>query len=105
MIGCVLAGLVGGSALAHSVTCVRQTLDGSDWRRGYDGDKAWDIKKPLRGSKNQMMNRFDAQMSYDIEDDTDMTQWERTTLAVVRAQVFLGSVIAVVACIFNRSYA
>ena len=46
-----------------------------------------DIKQPLRGSKNQMMIRFDAQMSYDIEDDT--TQWERTTLVLVRAQVEL----------------
>ena len=95
----VFADLVGGSAPAHSVSRVRQALDGSDWRRGYYGDRAWDIKKPLRGSKNQMMIRFDAQMSYDIEDDMDMTQWERTTLALVRAQVVLASVVVVVVCI------
>ena len=69
-------GLLNWSAPAHSVSRVRQALDGSDWRRGYYGDRAWDIKKPLRGSKKQMKIRFDAQMSYVIEDDMDMTQWE-----------------------------
>ena len=101
----VFTNLVGGSAPAHSVSCVRQVRDGSDCRRGYYGDRAWDIKKPLRGSENQMMIRFDAPMSYDIEDDMDMTQWERTTLALVRAQVVLASVVVVVVCIFNKTYA
>ena len=84
---------------------MRQALDGSDWRRGYYGDRAWDIKKPLRGSKKQMKIRFDAQMSYVIEDDMDMTQWEWTTLALVRAQVVLASVVVVVVCILNKTYA
>lgn len=81
----VFADLAGGSAPAHAVSCVQETLDGSDWRRGYYGDRTWDIKKPKRGLQNQMMLRFDAQMSYDIEDE--MAQWERTTPALVRAQV------------------
>ena len=97
----VFTNLVGGSAPAHSVSCVRQVRDGSDCRRGYYGDRAWDIKKPLRGSQNQMMIRFDAQMSYDIEDD--MAQWERTTLVLVRAQVVLASVFVVVVCIVERN--
>ena len=74
----VFVYLVGVPPASHSVCCVCPSTDGGDWRRGYCGDKRWDLKKPQRGFRNRMYIRFDAQVGFDIE--------ERTTLALVRGQ-------------------
>ena len=72
--------------VSHKVVCQKHKTDGGRWRQGYYGERKWDLQRPQKNKKNTMMTRHEAQERDDIEDVDYQTQWERTTLAIVRRQ-------------------
>ena len=82
----VFSDLVDAPTEALKISCIEVPVAAGLWRTGYYGERKWDLKKPKKGSKSTMMVRREAQEHADIDDDEHRTQWERTTMAIVRRQ-------------------